>query len=365
MHIVYLIERIDTTGGIERSLTVRVNYLIKNYNYKVTIVCTEKDNGIPSYELDNAVNLVFLGKLVSKKSVLSRIHLRYQQSRMIINELNPDILISVKYTLHNLFFNLFQSKVKLISEIREPLEQYNDSVKNSIKAKFYQKLRDFTLRRQDVMIVLTESDKKSWGFKNIKVVPNPKTIHSDIVSELSNKQVLAIGRLNKVKGFDKLLDVWKIVNKKHPEWLLKICGEGEEYEGLMLKTKKIGLENNVIYTNKFLPIIPEFLNSSLFVLTSQFEAFGNVLVEAKICGVPIVAFDAPNGPREIIIEGEDGFVVGLNNINAMADKISYLIENPSLRKKMGLLGKQNSEIYDAYAIIEDYNAILIECLENN
>ena len=101
------------------------------------------------------------------------------------------------------------------------------------------------------------------------------------------------------------------------------------------------------------------------MLTSQFEAFGNVLVEAKICGVPIVAFDAPNGPREIIIEGEDGFVVGLNNINAMADKISYLIENPSLRKKMGLLGKQNSEIYDAYAIIEDYNAILIECLENN
>lgn len=146
--------------------------------------------------------------------------------------------------------------------------------------------------------------------------------------------------------------------------MLKICGEGEEYESLVSKTNKLGLKNNVIYTNKFLPVIQEFLNSSIFVLTSQFEAFGNVLVESKICGVPIVAFDAPNGPREIIIEGKDGFVVGLNNIKAMADKISYLIENPDLRNKMGLLGKQNSEIYDASTIIEHYNAILVQCLNN-
>jgi len=361
MHIVYLIERIDKEGGIQRSLTVRVNELIKRYNYSVTIVCTDKESGIPIYNLNKEVNLIFLEALTSKKSVIGRIHLRFKQSKKIIVDLNPDIVISVKYTLHNLFFKMICSKTKLISEIREPLEQYNDGISNSFKSKLYQKLRNYTLRIQDVMIVLTNADKKSWGFKNIKVVPNPLTVHSDEVSKLKNPQVLAIGRLHKVKGFDKLLDVWKIVVQKHQNWILKICGEGEEYETLVSKTNDLELSENVIFTNKYLPVVPEFLNSSIFVLTSKFEAFGNVLVEAKICGVPIVAFDAPNGPREIIIEGKDGFVVGLNDIEAMADKIFYLIENPDIRKKMGLLAKQNSEIYDVETIIEQYNDILVSC----
>jgi len=363
-HIVYLVERIDKEGGIQRSLTVRVNQLSKRGDYKFTIVCTEKESGIPAYKFDTDVALVFLEPLTSKKSVLGRINLRFQQSKKIIKELNPDIVISVKYTLHNVFFNFFPSKTKFISEIREPLEQYNDSVTDTLKSKLFQKLRNFVLKKQDVMIVLTEADKKSWGFKNIKVLPNPKTIDSEIVSDLVNPQVLAIGRLNKVKGFDVLLDVWAIVSKKHPYWILKICGEGEEYESLVARTNDLGISKSVVYTNKFLQVVPEFLNSSIFVLTSQFEAFGNVLVESKICGVPIVAFDAPNGPREIIIEGKDGFVVGLNDIEAMADRIVYLIENPKERKKMGVLGKENSEVYNVEKIVNKYNEILQSCLNN-
>jgi glycosyltransferase involved in cell wall biosynthesis len=363
MHIVYLNERIDITGGIERSLTTRSNYLSKKYKYKITIVCTEKITGIPAYKLNENINLIFLEPLSSKKSVLGRIYLRFKQSQKILKGLHPDIVISVKYTLHNFFFRLIPTKTKLISEIREPLEQYNASVTDTFKSKFSQQLRNFVLKQQDVMIVLTEADKKSWGYKNIKVVPNPKTIDSDIVSELLNPQVLAIGRLHKVKGFTMLLDVWKIVSNKHPNWILKICGEGEEYQSLVSKTNDLGLSNTVVYTNKFLPVVPEFLNSSIFVLTSQFEAFGNVLVESKICGVPIVAFDAPNGPREIIAEGQDGFVVGLNDIEAMASKIIYLIENQVVRKKMGLAGRQNCEKYNVETIIEQYNDLLVNCLK--
>lgn len=362
IHIVYLIERIDREGGIQRSLTIRVNKLIEKYNYKVTIVCTEKDSGIPAYKLDETVSLVFLKALTSKKNVLSRIYLRFQQSKKIVKELNPDIVISVKYTLHNFFFRLLLTDVKLISEMRETKENYDENIKASLKARFNCSIRNYILRKQDIMIVLTEADKKSWGFKNIKVVPNPKTIHSDEVSQLVNPQVLAIGRLHKVKGFDKLLDVWKIVSNKHPNWILKICGEGEEYQSLVSKTNDLGLSENVVYTNKFMPVVPEFINSSIFVLTSQFEAFGNVLVESKICGVPIVAFDAPNGPREIIIEGQDGFVVGLNDIEAMANRIVYLIENQEVRKRMGKLGNQNSEKYNVETIIKQYNDILVSCL---
>jgi len=363
MHIVYLIEHIDKIGGIERSLTLRVNYLINVYKHKITIVCTEKDTGIPAFEIDDSVNFVFLDKLTSKKSFIGRIYLRYQQSRNILKVLNPDIVISTKYTLHNVFFRFFFTKSKFISEIREPKQLYNENRSKSIKSILNCTIRDYVFKKQDVMIVLTKADKINWGFNNIQVVPNPHTIQPDKVSKLLNTQVLALGRLHPVKGFDKLIEVWKIVYRIHPEWNLKICGEGGEYENLSNHIKRLNLQNCVILTNKFLSVIPEFLESSIFVLTSQFEAFGNVLVESQICGVPIVSFDVPNGPKEIISAGEDGYIVGLNNIEEMANKIIFLIENPDIRVQMGLAAKRNSIRFNIETILKLYNDILIRGLE--
>lgn len=355
MHIVYLIEQIDVIGGIQRSLTARANYLVEHYNYKITIVCTIKNSGIPAFKLHNSINVKFLDPLTSKKTILGRIFLRYKQSLYILKELQPDILITVKFFLHNLFFTLLNKNSKLISEVREPKGLNSFNRKQNLKFIINKHLQNFFLKRQDIVIVLTEEDKKNWGFKNIVVVPNPKTISSNIVSNLLNKQVLAIGRLNKVKGFDKLLDVWYIVNNKHPNWTLKILGEGDEYKNLKNKISKLKLTNCVILDNKFSVVLPEFLNSSIFVLSSQFEAFGNVLVEAKVCGVPAIAFNAPSGPKEIIIQGEDGFLIELNNIKAMAEKIIYLIENEEIRLKMGRNAKINSDKYDLINIIELYN----------
>ncbi len=108
-HIVYLIERIDKEGGIQRSLTIRVNELIERFTYKITLVCTEKESGVPAYKLNKGVNLIFLENLITKKTVLGRINLRFQQSKFIIKDLKPDIVISVKYTLHNYFFRVIKS----------------------------------------------------------------------------------------------------------------------------------------------------------------------------------------------------------------------------------------------------------------
>lgn len=365
MNLVYLTERIDIEGGIQRSLTIRANYLVERHGHNITIVCTEKDTGIPAYKIDNSVKFVFLEKLTSKKSLWGRTFLRFKQAKMILKELNPDIVITPKFTLHNLFFHLIRSKAKFISEMREPKEQYNFGLGNSLKSKLNQRIRNYILGKQDTIVTLTERDKKSWGFNNIEVIPNPHTVKTETVSTLANTQVLAIGRLNKVKGFDKLLQVWKIVNAAHPEWRLKICGKGEEYLNLLATIHQLELGDSVTLTNRFLPVVPEFLDSSIFVLTSQFEAFGNVLVESKICGVPIVAFDAPNGPREIVIESKDGFVVALNDIEEMAKKIIYLIDNPTQRTSMGIFAKKDSDRYKVEVIVEQYNDMLIKTLNRD
>ena len=354
MHIVYLVESIDQVGGIERSLTARVNYLAEVYNYRVTIICTLKETGIPTFTLHKSVDLIFLEKLVNKKSKLARLFLIYKQSKKIVLDLKPDIVISVKFTLHNLFFKLISSPVRYISEVREPRVQADQNLNDSLKTILLKKIRNYILKRQGVMIVLTSADKKAWGFDNIKVVPNPQTITTSSVSDLSKRRVLALGRLHKVKGFDKLLDVWKIVNSRHPEWELKICGKGEEYQNLSDKIKRLNLGDSVLLTNEFLPVIPEFLDSSIFVLPSQFEAFGNVLVEAKICGVPAVSFDSPCGPKEIINDEEDGFIVGYNNLIEMANRINYLIENLEVRIEMGKKAKINSKKFELVTILELY-----------
>src|SRR5690606_712255 len=137
-------------------------------------------------------------------------------------------VISVKYSLHNLFFYLLPTKTKFISELRESYNDIHNKQNHSFKSTFNFKVREFILKRQDAVIVLTQRDKELWGFKNMYAVPNPQTLHTEQVSDLTNKKVLAIGRLTKVKGFDKLIDVWKIVNASHKDWKLKICGEGEE-----------------------------------------------------------------------------------------------------------------------------------------
>ena len=139
MHIVYLIEQIDQVGGIERSLITRVNYMVEVFKYKVTIVCTLKNTGIPAFELNDSINLIFLEKLTNKRTTFGRIFLRLEQAKMILNDLKPDIVISVKFTLHNLFFRLISNNVRFISELRESfanVNQKHSSVKTTSSIRF-------------------------------------------------------------------------------------------------------------------------------------------------------------------------------------------------------------------------------------
>ena len=358
MHLVYLTERIDREGGIQRSLTVRVNILVEKYGHMVTIICMERDSGVPAYRLNEGVRVVFLDDFKNSWSLLGRIRKRWVQSLYILRSVQPDILISVKFTMHNLFFRLYASRTMLVSEIREPYEQYNQIDKPTLKFKFNAMTRNYVFKRQDLLITLTTADKERWGFNNIEVVPNPKTLEVNNSSNLSSLQVLAVGRLHKVKGFDKLIEVWKIVNEHHNDWVLRICGAGEEYDRLVKKIADYRLEDSIKIENRFVSVLSEYMNSAIFVLTSQYEAFGNVLVEAKSCGLPVVAFDAPHGPKEIIVDEEDGFLVEMNNIDAMAHKLIDLIRDDNLRLRMGTAGIKNSAKYDVDIILEKYNSLL-------
>ena len=223
--------------------------------------------------------------------------------------------------------------------------------KNTLIKKIKMKYREYKAKKiieeYDIFLVLTEEDKINWGRNNpkIKVINNPLTFYSNKNSSLNEKRVISLGRLHEQKGYDILIDVWKKVNNVHSDWVLEIYGEGEEREKLQNKIDEENLTNTFKLMGRTKEVYKELLNSSIYVLSSRFEGFGMVLIEAMVCGVPIVSFDCPCGPKDIILDGKNGYLCKFGDIDDMVKKIIYLIENGDKRKEMGEIGKKLSSKY--------------------
>ena len=174
------------------------------------------------------------------------------------------------------------------------------------------------LKRLDKFIVLTEEDKASWTeLSNVEVIPDPLAFDITEVSPLKAKRVIAVGRYVYQKGFDLLLQAWAKIEKLFPDWELAIYGMGDRssYENL---AQQLGINMNRCHLNGSTQNIrKEYLESSLFVFSSRFEGFGMVLIEAMACGLPVVSFDCPCGPKDIVSHDEDGLLVPSGDIDKL------------------------------------------------
>ena len=177
------------------------------------------------------------------------------------------------------------------------------------------------------------------------VIPDPLPFSVDEKSSLQSKRVITIGRYTYQKGYDMLLKAWSLVEKKHPDWSLAIYGMGDRkpFEG---QIQALGIDENRIQLNGPVDDVSrEYLNSSIFALTSRFKGFGLVIIEAMSCGVPVVAFSCKMGPDEIITNGEDGYLVSVGDVDGLANHLCSLIENQELRSQFGTAAYENSQRY--------------------
>jgi glycosyltransferase involved in cell wall biosynthesis len=202
-------------------------------------------------------------------------------------------------------------------------------------AKFWMLNLVTNLKQLDKFVVLTEEDCKNWvELNNIDVIPDPLTFSSSSCSPLTEKRVIAVGRYVYQKGFDLLLRSWSIVEKDCPDWMLTIIGQGDRlpYETLIdelridrARCKLLGPKDR---------IQNEYMTSSLLVMSSRFEGFGMVLIEAMACGLPVISFDCPCGPKDIVQDKVDGILVESGNVEKLAEAIIMLIQHPEKRKEM-------------------------------
>ncbi len=211
------------------------------------------------------------------------------------------------------------------------------------------------VRKLNAIVLLTKEDENSWkGLTRTYMINNAVPFYPEKTSTCENKQAIIIGRYNDAKGYEYLIEAWDIVNKKYPDWKINIYGSGEYYNIVYKAIHDRNLQNVMIMNEPTDGIMNKYLESSIYVMSSRYEGFGMVLLEAMACGVPCVAFDCPYGPRNIIRNGEDGILVEYLNSQALADSICQLIENKELRKEMGIKARTNVQRFSQESIMNQW-----------
>jgi len=364
MKIAYCIPALHYSSGMERVLTVKANYLASHYNYEIHIIITEGHDAPPFFLLDPSIVVHQLGvdfEEMYQSPFLSRIwvyrrkmHSFKRKLNEVLLEIAPDITVSLLRRDINILNEMTDGSIK-IGELHFNKKFYRKlpynhlpSFLNHVIEFFWLKSLVSKLKHLDAFVVLTEEDAEHWTeLNNLKVIPNPLSFSTTTHSTCMQKQVIAVGRYVGQKGFDLLIPAWVEVIKEHPDWCLRIYGDGWMRDLLQKQIKDLELDDSCFLEHSVSDIAEKFCESSIFVLSSRFEGFGLVIIEAMSCGLPVVSFDCPCGPKDIISEGVDGFLVPSLDINYMAKKISYLIENEEIRLKMGrqaVLKAQNYSI---------------------
>ncbi|HEU4974009.1 MAG TPA: glycosyltransferase family 4 protein [Baekduia sp.] len=222
--------------------------------------------------------------------------------------------------------------------------------------------RDY--RRLDVLTVLTDADRRDYAEQlegaPIRVVriPNALPPLPGAVSALDQPVVVAAGRLTTQKGFDLLIDAFAAVVRVHPEWTLRIFGSGMSREELRQQIVQRELYNNVFLMGRTQHLGDELSQASIFAMSSRYEGFGMVIIEAMSKGVPVVSFDCPRGPGEIIDDGRDGLLVPEQDVNAMSAGLLRLIEDEPLRRRLGAAALQTARRYDVERIAVAWRELL-------
>jgi glycosyltransferase involved in cell wall biosynthesis len=215
---------------------------------------------------------------------------------------------------------------------------------------WYMKL---SLKKADWVVALTEGDANEWKrySSHVCVIPNVVSLNpDDRLSDCSAKSIIFVGRFAKQKGVDELLKIWSAVHRLYPDWQLNIYGDygGEKNERLGQIRR---MNANIVVHEPTLDIFEKYKENSILLLTSIYEPFGLVLPEAMSCGLPVVSFDCPYGPSDIINDCVDGFLVKGGDINGYVNRICSLIQNQQLRVKMGREGVVSSKRFDAIHIM--------------
>jgi len=376
MKIVYIIDSLASKGGAERIISEKMNYLANLCDYDVSVITfyqfpevapncyylsdkvRQINLSIPSYL---QYNFKYPKRLWVRWSCYNQLRKRLSET---VNSITPHIIIGLGYSMADIVCKIKCKAAKIIESHEARLFTMSSLQfkQSSPLSKAYLKLyRNYYLhiieKHADAVVTLTRRDAQEWRkAKRVEIIPNFSDMYISKLSDCESKRVIAVGRLEWQKGHDRLLDIWSIVSKTYPDWHLDIFGEGSLEMDLRNAIKKTNIKNVSIhpYTKN---ISIEYAHSSICVLTSRFEGFSLVLLEAMRHGLPCITFDCPYGPKELVDHEKSGFVIANNDKKQFADKLCYLIGHPTIRKQFANVGVNKALSYDINIIMNQWKEL--------
>lgn len=373
MIFLYITDAFAICGGVERVLAEKMNLMAKLYGYFIHFVTVNQGCHPLSYKLDEGVcygdlqirmhqqyEYHGIRRIIKRRKLQQLLKLRLEKS---ICEIKPDIIICVKFDFVGVLLQV-KGNIPLVVESHTLCKAEMIDASGWLR-KIHVYLFKRKIRKADAVIALTKGDADDWKEINPKAFVIPNVVHLNDSGKLCScqeKSVIYVGRFSSQKDIHILISIWDIVNKKHPNWQLRIYGDGELKDHFMSIIHRMDANIHVFPATP--DIMEKYCENSILLLTSLYEPFGLVLPEAMSCGLPVVSFDCPYGPAEIITDGVDGFLIKHRDVEAFADKVCQLIEDEALRKKMGEAGILSSKRFSADNIMPQWKA-LFESLVNS
>lgn len=368
MKIIYCLAGTFNSGGMERIVIRKANWLAAN-GFDIIIVTTEQQGRSSFFSVDSRIRCVdlginysdnpYAGSLVVKYNIRRKKQLLHKQRLSeLLKQEKPDITIST-YGNEVEFLHKIKDGSKKIVEIHFSrwyrLQSEQPNALYHLANKYLTWCDRRRISRYDAFVCLTHEDRNFWdNLDNVRVISNFIESASVEQTSLAKKQVIAVGRLSYQKGYDRLIRAWALVHQKYSDWQLKIFGSGELHKELLQLVSYLELTEVVQICSPVKDIYAEYHRSALFALSSHYEGMPMVMLEAMRCGLPVISFDCKCGPRDLIEDGVNGFLIEEGNIEQLAAGIMKLIADPELRTKMGMQAYYTSSKYTEAVIMPQW-----------
>ena len=355
-NIIYVIENIAIRGGAERIISDKANILSAQYGHKITIISIYEDCRPASYPLNKDIDVVRLNvpMAVKNSNIVTKFFNRTatllkaaKRLNKAIKSINPDIIFFTT-TLSALLLPLCKTNARKIYESHsaKPFTPYN---------KLFLPMELCV----DCVLCLTEGDAKEYRHsRKVMVIPNFISHPEKIVNDYSVKKAIAVGRLEYEKGFDILIECWKNIAKKHPDWHLDIYGEGSLSRELQQQIYSSGLKDKVMLRGRCDNMMEKYTEYSLHLMPSRHEGLPMTLIEAQACGLPSVTFNFNFGASDIIKDYHNGMIVEQGNVNLFVNAITEMMNNEKMRMEQGRKALENSRRFYAENIMPEWQKLI-------
>ena len=366
MRVLYVFHSLAQWGGIERILVDKMNYLTSMLGYEVYMITTDQGTNPLPFQLAQGVgykdlDIRFyqryrfhgLGRLMKTYQLKSRFRRLLSKQLQIIQ---PNVIVCTTSTYIDLdVLAQIKGTIPLVVESHSICKRtFGQGGLSHFYTDFFLKK---ALKKAELVVALTEQDAVDWRNYGLKtcVIPNMVQQNQDVCSDLGQPHVIFVGRFDYQKRPLTMIHIWQKVFPNFPNWHLDIYGEGEQRQEI--ESVANVLDMNIHVHRPTAKIFDCYRQSSILASTSLFEPFGLVIPEAMSCGLPIVAFDCPYGPSEIITDGVDGFLIKNDDEKAFSDCLSRLMADKSLRQHMGVAASQTARRYSAENIMPQWKSL--------